>query len=142
MARATRAETLTGSSRKIEFYSDFLNSFAKTPVGNQLGRVINEKSIQQALKNIILTNLGERFFQPYIGSGVNALLFENNITEVLTDLQFQIELAIRNCEKRVNLIGVDVTDGQSEHEVIVTIVYNTINNPEPITFEYILKRVR
>ena len=142
MARATRAETLTGSARKIEFYSDFLNSFAKTPVGNQLGRVINERSIQQALKNIILTNLGERFFQPYIGSSVNALLFENNITEVLSDLQFQIELAIRNCEKRVKLIGVDVTDGQSEHEVIVTIVYNTINNPEPITFEYILKRVR
>lgn len=142
MSRLTRSETLTGSNKKTEYYSDFLNSFAKTPAGNQLARVTNERSINQSLKNLILTNLGERLFQPYIGSNVTASLFENNYEEDLNDIEFYIENTIKNNEKRVNLIGVDVSNGNSEHELIVSIVYNTINNPEPVTFDYILKRVR
>lgn len=142
MARISRADALTGSNRKTEFFSDFLTSFAKTPVGDQLARTINERSINQSLKNLILTNLGERLFQPYIGSNVSALLFENNVSEVLSDIEFYIQNTITNNEKRVNLIEVSVEEGQSEHEIVVTIVYNTINTPEPITFEYILKRVR
>ena len=75
MARATRAETLTTASRRTEFHSDFLTSFAKTPVGNQLARVVNDKSINQSLKNLIMTNLGERLFQPFIGSNIYRTLF-------------------------------------------------------------------
>lgn len=142
MARLTRAQTLTGSSRAIEYFSDFSTSFAKSPVGNQLSRVINERSINQSLVNLILTNLGERLFQPYIGSNILATLFENNYRENLTDLEFYIENTIKNNEKRVNLLGVSVSNTDSENEVAISIVYNTINNPEPVTFDYILKRVR
>ena len=142
MARLTRAESLTGTNRKIEYFSDFATSFAKTPVGDQLSRVINERSIYQSLKNLILTNLGERPFQPFIGSDINRMLFENNYPEDLNDIEFYIQNTIENNEKRVNLIGVDVSPGENDHEIKVLIVFNTINNPEETTFEYILKRVR
>jgi len=142
MTRLNRAQTLTGSSKKEEFYSDFVTSFAKTPVGNQLARVINNNSINQSLKNIILTNRGERLFQPGIGSDINAMLFENNIESNLTTLDFYIRNAIEANEPRVNLIDLQIAPGQSDHEIIIAIVYNTINNPEPVLFEYILKRVR
>jgi phage baseplate assembly protein W len=142
MARATRAESLTGAIRKVEIYSDFSTSFAKTPVGNQLSKVINEKSINQALKNLIFTNLGERPFQPYIGSNVYKMLFENNVAEELDKLEYYIENCINNNEKRVNILDVDVSTTESDYEIKITIVYNTINNSEPITFEYIFKRVR
>lgn len=141
MSRATRAETLT-STKKVEYYSDFVTSFAKTPVGDQLSRVINDRSINQALKNIIFTDLGERLFQPYIGSNINRMLFENNYPEDLTQLEFLIENAVKNNEPRVNLLEVVVRSGNTEHEIVITIVYNTINNPEPITVDYIFKRVR
>ena len=71
----TRADTFTESKKKIEFFSDFTNSFAKTPFGDQLGKLTNERSVSQSLKNLILTNLGERLFQPFVGSNVNAILF-------------------------------------------------------------------
>jgi phage baseplate assembly protein W len=142
MARLSRAETLTGSNRKIEYFSDFTTSFAKTPVGDQLARVINEKSINQSLKNLILTNLGERLFQPYIGSNILSSLFELNDAQELNDLEFYIENTIKNNERRVNLLGVDVSVGSNENEIRISIVYNTINSPEQITFEYILRRVR
>lgn len=142
MARLTRAETLTGSNRRLEYFSDFLTSFAKTPVGDQLARVTNDRAIQQSLKNLIFTNLGERLFQPFIGSNVNTTLFENNVPEDLDTLEFYIENTIKNNERRVNLLGTTVALGNSEHEVVITIVYNTINSPEPVTFEFLLKRVR
>jgi phage baseplate assembly protein W len=142
MSRATRAESLTTATRKTEFYSDFVTSFAKSPVGNQLARVVNEKSINQALKNLIFTNLGERLFQPYIGSNIYASLFENNTQSTRDDLTFYIDNTIRNNEPRVHLIDVDVVSGMNENELVITIVYQTINNPDPIKFEYILKRVR
>jgi phage baseplate assembly protein W len=142
MARLTRAQTLIGTNRKTEYFSDFVTSFAKTPVGDQLSRVVNEKSIFQSLKNLILTNLGERPFQPFIGSDVYRMLFENKYPEDLSDIEFYIQNTIENNEKRVNLIGVEVTSGENEHEIKVLIVFNTINNPEETTFEYVLKRVR
>ncbi len=142
MARLSRAQTLTGSNRSIEYFSDFATSFAKSPVGDQLSRVVNERSINQSLVSLILTNLGERLFQPYIGSNVLSTFFENNYRENLTDLEFFIENTIKNNEKRVNLLGVDISETDLENEVAISIVYNTINNPEPVTFEYILRRVR
>lgn len=142
MGRATRAESLTGSIRRAEFYSDIANNFAKTPVGNQLARVVNEKSINQALKNLIFTNFGERPFQPYIGSDIYKSLFENNVQEHLDRIEYAIETCINNSERRINLQKVDVSSGSTENEIKITITYNTINNPEPTTFEYIFKRVR
>lgn len=142
MSRTTRAQSLTTDKRKTEFFSDFLTSFAKTPVGDQLAKITNERSINQSLKNIILTDLGERLFQPNFGSNVRAMLFVNNIETNLTAIEFYITNSIQLNEPRVNLIGVNINVGTSEHELIVNIVYNTINNPEPVIFEYVLKRVR
>lgn len=142
MSRVTRAQTLTLDSKKTEFFSDFLDSFAKTPVGNQLAKVVNERSINQSLKNIILTDLGERLFQPNLGSNIRAMLFENNVESNISALEYYVTQSIEINEPRVNLIGVEIQLGSSEHEIVINIVYNTINNPEPVIFEYVLKRVR
>lgn len=148
MTTLTRAEVLTGTTKKTEFFSDFLNSFAKSPVGNQLARVTNEKSVNQSLKNLILTNLGERFFQPNIGSNVYNTLFEPNFQESMGTLELYIQNTIKNNEPRVNLINVRVTNifnvnsVSKENELEITIFYNLINNPEPINLSFILKRVR
>jgi phage baseplate assembly protein W len=143
MARLTRAEVLTKSESEIEYFSDFATSFAKTPFGDQLVKVKNEKSINQSLRNLISTNLGERPFQPFIGSNVLDTLFENVFEEDFHTLEFYIENVIRNYEQRVNLLSVEVSyTDTSEQDITVSINYNTINNPEPITFNYILKRVR
>jgi len=138
----TRAEAITDNrNKKIEFFSDFVNSFARTPFGNQLGRVTNEQSVTQSLKNILLTNLGERPFQPFIGSSINAFLFEPNNEQYQTLLETYIDDAIRNNEPRVNVqeISVSLAD---EYSIQINIVYNLINNQTPLTFAFLLKRVR
>jgi phage baseplate assembly protein W len=95
------------------------------------------------LKNLILTNIGERLFQPFVGSNVNASLFENISIATLSTLEFYIQNTIENNEPRVNLLNVTVESNPSnENEIIVTIYYNLINNPETTSFAFLLKRVR
>ena len=59
MATITRANTLTAAKKQQEFFSDFFDSFVKTPFGNDLARITNERDVNQSLKNLIQTNLGE-----------------------------------------------------------------------------------
>jgi phage baseplate assembly protein W len=140
----TRADALSQTSKvKKEFFSDFVNSFGKTPVGNQLGRVTDIDSVNQSLRNLIKTNLGERLFQPMIGSEVYASLFENNYIENTDMIQLFIENTIKNNEPRVELNEVIINSSRTDENVLeVTIVYNVINNPEPVTLNVLLKRVR
>jgi len=139
----TRADTFTGSKKQIEYFSDFLTSFAKTPIGNQLARVTNEQAVMQSLKNLIRTNLGERLFQPTVGSDVMATLFELNTDEARDSLELFINNTVENNEPRVNLLQTIVnTDNINENQIEITLIYNLINNPTELTLNLVLKRVR
>lgn len=139
---ATRAETLTGTGKREEAFSDFLDSFAKTPYGNQLGRVTNEQAVVQSIKNLIKTNLGERLFQPDIGSNVNHSLFELNGYLAATQIEFLIRNTINYHEPRCQLLDVSATPSIDDHAMEITIVFTLINSSEPITINFLLKRVR
>jgi phage baseplate assembly protein W len=137
----TRAETINGVKKKTEFFSDFLDSFAKTPYGNQLGRVTNEQAVNQSLKNLIFTNVGERLFQPTVGSNVWATLFELNTQPNLSTLEFYIQNTIKNYEPRVNPLKIEAIS-VDDHQIQVNIVYSLINNPALVSFSFLLKRAR
>ena len=58
-------------------YSDIPNSFVAHPVSGDVTRKRNEDSIVQSIRNLLLTDRGERLFQPDVGSDIRAVLFEN-----------------------------------------------------------------
>ena len=152
--RPTRAESFTANKKQTEYFSDFLNSFAKTPVGDKLARVTNEQSVNQSLRNIIKTINGERLFNPDFGSQVLSSLFEPNDFFQLEQIKSSITHSINRFERRVNLISVDVKsalnsrmsfDGMPENNestIEIVIVYSLINSIDPITTSFLLKRVR
>jgi phage baseplate assembly protein W len=138
-----RADYLTGSRRQSEFFSDFLNNMNMTPYGNDLGKVSNSKSVNQSLRNIVKTNLGERLFNPDFGGNVYASLFELIDSQDFRTIEIIIEKTIIANEPRVILEKVLVEQQEEdENAITVSIQYNLINNPEPITLELLLKRVR
>jgi phage baseplate assembly protein W len=144
MSRLSRAQTLSpGINREIEVFSDFTTNFLKTPVGEQLARVINTNSIKQSLRNLILTNNGDRLFRPNLGGNIRQLLFENNMEENLITAESYVRTVIEEFEPRVQLNDVRVTSSDTDpHTVYITIVYRTLNNPEPQTITLLFKRVR
>lgn len=138
----TRAETLTSSTKKTEYYSDIPNSFAQTPFGNELSKITNERSITQSIKNLIYTNLGERLFQPTVGSDIMSMLFEPNFMDYINEIEMYIMRTIENYEPRAEVIQVLFPEVFDENSVEITIIYRVINNAEPITLNLVLKRVR
>jgi phage baseplate assembly protein W len=143
MARLSRAQVLTGSSRRTEYFSDFTTKFSLTPVGEQLARVTNNNSIYQALRNLIFTRPGERLFNPNFGCYLTDLLFEHNIPENLSTGETFVREAIEAYEPRVELLDVRLSPSKNnEHEVFISISFRTINNEEPNTVTFLLKRVR
>ena len=138
----TRADILTQTVNKQEYFSDFLNSFALTPVGNNLGKISNEVSVKQSLKNLIYTNLGERLFQPNVGSNILNSLFEPNGKITLANIEFNIKNTIKYNEPRVNLLQAKARSTYDENQIQIDLVFTLINNPDPISLSFILKRVR
>lgn len=148
----SRADTFTANKRKSEFFSDFHNNFDKSPIGEQLARVTNERAVSQSIRNLIMTNLGERPFQPNIGSDVLASLFENISEPVLNILEYNIERVIQNYEPRANILQININspliDSSSDvvtvdsNEIIINIRYVLINNPDPIDLSIVLKKIR
>ena len=139
---ATRADVVINARGKREDFSDFLDSFAMTPFGNQLGKVTDVQAVNQSLKNLIFTNLGERLFQPYVGCSITNSLFEMNDQILAGNIDFLIRNTITNNEPRVSIRGVYIRPNSDDHTFSITIIYNLINNSDPITLNFTLKRVR
>ena len=93
----------------MSYFSDFDFTFEEGAADIKI--VENEESINQSIKNIILTTKGEVFFDPDFGSRIRQLLFEkmNIITETL--LRDEIYYAIENFEPRVDINKVTVFIG-------------------------------
>ena len=64
--------TITPLTRKREIHSDFHKDLALLPGRNDIARRVNENSVKEAIKNILLTDRGERLFQPLVGSDIRA----------------------------------------------------------------------
>ena len=137
---ATRAEK-TIAKEKI-YFSDFLNNFDSHPLNNTLARVTNENSIKQSLRNLILTDLGERLFQPTVGSDVRKALFEQNDIITAENIKFFITNTIKHNEPRVVLLQLVVKPTPDYYAFNVNIIFEIINNNVPISLNLILRRVR
>lgn len=138
----SRADKVTPTSKKTEYYSDFLMDFDLNPISGELARVTNEKAVVRAIKNLIFTNRGERPFQPNLGCGIKKLLFEP-MDDVTADLiRMEITTTITQYEPRVNLILVSVQPQQPD-TYVVSITFSMVNQPsDAIRFSTVLRRVR
>jgi phage baseplate assembly protein W len=140
--RLTRADTLTSAKRQFEYYSDFFVNFVRTPTGGELAMVHNENSVSQSIKNLVLTNFGDRLFAPSVCGIVSRSLFELSGTVFTNFLIDSITSTINTYEPRARLDGVYVSDIDDAYSVTVTIVYYLLNSYEPVTLTVFLKRVR
>lgn len=138
----SRADSISNALKKEDTYSDFLTSFNIHPLNGELLAVKNEDSIKQAFKNLILTNIGERLFNPFFGSNVNSSLFELYTPFLVEDVQRSIQVAASNFENRIQLLDITVLDDIDRNAYSVSILFSIINRPEPVQLDLFLRRVR
>ena len=118
-------------------FKDISGSFQINPLNEDLIALKNETAIARSLRNLVLTERGERPFAPNLGCGVNALLFENMDSVTTSVVRDEIIQTIDNYEPRVSLIDVKVDADTDENELFITIQYQVIGaeiRPQELTF--------
>lgn len=106
-----------------------------------LAMVTNVDSIKQSIRNLILTNRGERFYQPMLGSKVASLLFDLYTPDTINLLQTTIK-EVCSQEPRAQNVQVKINPDIQNNSIQIAIGFTPINLPEQVNFMIILKRVR
>lgn len=123
-------------------YKDFDMRFMAHPVTGKLVIRKNAEAVKQALKILILTNLGERQYRPLFGSTVRNSLFENYTTFTQDTIRNSIKTAIGNFEPRVELLDILFSGDPDRNELNITIVFRPVNTTEITTLNLNIERVR
>jgi phage baseplate assembly protein W len=103
---------------------------------------LNENAIIASVKNIVLTNKGERRFTPLFGSDVFSQLFEPLDDMTAMNIREEILTSITNFEPRVKVDYVSVSPNFDADGFDVTIRFYLLNSIRPVTTAIFLQRLR
>lgn len=123
-------------------YSDLFTNFDIHPISDDVAVKTNEEAIKQSIKNLILTNKGERPFQPNLGGDIYAFLFENSTPQTLLLMKEVISNVISEYEPRANVIDIICAPDEDRNAIAVNVTFNVINRQEPVSLNVVLDRVR
>lgn len=107
-------------------FKDISNSLLLNPLSNDIAIITNETAIARSIRNLVLTNRGERFFQRNLGSKVSRLLFENMDESTADLIKSEISETVENYEPRVSLTDIKVTPNYTDNAFNITIFYNIV----------------
>lgn len=118
-------------------FKDISLSLQVSPLNYDILSLKNESAIARSVRNLVMTNPGERFFNPSVGSDISQSLFENIDPISASVIKSQIENTIKNYEPRVELLGVDVDPYYDDNSFNVTVRYKIIGidvQPQQLSF--------
>ena len=124
-------------------YSDLDFRFIANPNTQDLALKYDVESVKQSVINILLTNAGERPFNPKFGGGLNGYLFDNFDGITAAAMENTIVNTLRNWEPRVRVDKADITDLSHRNALRVSLEI-TILSPEERTdiVEFVVERLR
>ena len=114
------------AQRVSKSFKDLSMSFKYNPLSGDLITLKNENAIARAVRNIVSTTPGEKFFDPDFGSSVSEILFENVDDITAISIEDEIKNCLANYEPRVELIDVEVDPNFDENQFDVLIKYRII----------------
>jgi phage baseplate assembly protein W len=127
---------------RSSLFSDFHKDMTQNPISEDLAVKRDEEAVKEAIKNLILTDRGERLMQPLVGGNIRAMLFENNTPATIKIIQETVKETIRIYEPRATLLDVIVQSSLDESTVQIAIYFYINNVEQPITLTVFLERTR
>jgi phage baseplate assembly protein W len=134
----TRASML---ARK-RLYSDLDLNMSIHPTRKDITPLSDIHAVRNAVKNLILTNFGERPFQSKLGSNVTGLLFEPADQFTAIQMKKEIDRLLRDHEPRINMVKVQILDDVEANAYRVSIGFNVITQNTSTEVELGLQRLR
>lgn len=94
-----------------------------------IGTIENyEESVKQQLKNIILTNPGERIYDSNYGVGIRLILFDQKTQFTLSELKARINAQIARYAPYVELQDVAVASVEEDENAISVKIFYSIRS--------------
>lgn len=123
--------------RVSQGFKDISMSFQVNPLTYDLITLTNENAIARSIRNLVITDKGERFFNNNLGSRVSSLLFESLDEITASSVKDEIENTINNYEPRVELISVAAIPDYNSSELGIIIKYFIVGidaQPQQLSF--------
>lgn len=136
------ASTVAATTNKE--YSDIDLSLALRTNTKDIFKKHNAESVKFAVKNLLLTNQGEKPFNPYYGGNLYNFLFELADGGTERALVREIRNVLEVYEPRVDIPSLKVIVNMQPdfNSAEVTIIFKIINTGEQVEFTTVLSRLR
>lgn len=123
-------------------FVDLNPSFSANPITGDVGVLKNEDAIKQAVRTLVLTQFGEKPFQPLFGSDIGNILFENFSSVTLDNIANQIKITLESFEPRVTFDEVEGIYDEYTNSVELQIKYTIVGIPlDQQSLNLVLERV-
>lgn len=106
-----------------KLYSDLPFFISKNSFTDDFNLIKSLSCIKQSVKNLVLTNYGERPFKYKFGGNIYDKLFENFSYELIFDLQESIAGTIQQYESRIEVTSIQIIPKEEENTLTVGINY-------------------
>ena len=127
----------------FQTFKDLSITFKKHPVTNDLVQVKDKAAIVQAMTSLILTNKGERLFQPEIGCDVSGMLFEPLDFGTAGLIKSSIKETLDKFEQRIAVNDILCTPDYDNKGYSVEVFYTIVGrDDQPIGIQFFLERTR
>ena len=122
-------DTVSITTSRNKAYSDLDLTFARKD-DDDIFKKNDASAVKQAVKNLLLTNFGEKPFNPRFGGNLNAFLFRLDTEFDELEIEDSVAQAIANFEPRAILRNVKATLLSDQNSVNVKVIFQVVNIPE------------
>ena len=131
------------STKISKGFRDISLSFSRHPVTNDIAILIDEDAIKRSVMNLVRTKIGERFYNPLLGSRIEDQLFEVAGSDAAMELEDDIVLLLENFEPRVAGVEVKVVYPVDSNSLMIEIRYDIVGITAPRqNIDFILQSTR
>ena len=124
-------------------FKDINITFKKHPVTDDLVVSRDASAIKQAIVNLLLTNKGEKLFNPQYGSNIRSYLFEPLDYGTAQQIIGNIEFTVSKWEPRIQILNLDAIPNYNDNGFDVEMTYEIIGtDAPPIAVEFFLASTR
>jgi len=122
-------------------YKDIDLTFARRPSGD-IFKKEDAAAVKQAVKNLLLTNFGEKPFDPLFGGDLNRYLFELSEGFDETELKDQIYSVVNAYEPRADILEINTAILPDNNNILLTLVFRVLNTTDTVRLDISITRLR
>jgi phage baseplate assembly protein W len=136
---ATVTNTITNLQKT---YVDLDFNFLTNPGTGDVTKKTNIEDVKQSVRNLLMTKMHERPFQPNLYSGIYDLLFE----PFTGTTKYALEKIIRNLlgtyEPRISVLDINIADNSVNNGLDISLTFEVIALAITTTYSVTLERTR